>query len=118
MSFKGRKFPFRLKCAWQGILRSWHNEASIRTQMLAGVLALSSLFFIKPPLVWCALVVVMICIVLVLELVNTALEHVLDGLHPENAEFVRMAKDCAAGAVLLSSACAVAVYAMMILSIR
>jgi diacylglycerol kinase len=102
VNFKGKAFPLRLQCAWQGISQAWHNEASFRTQTLFAMLTLASLFFLRPPLVWCALVAVMVCLVLALELVNTALEHALDGLHPESAEFVRMVKDCAAGAVLLA----------------
>jgi diacylglycerol kinase len=34
----------------------------------------------------------MIGLVLAAELVNTALEHTLDGLHAEQAEFVRIAR--------------------------
>ncbi len=117
MDFKGRGFPFRFRCACQGMFRAWRSEASFKTQVVFAVLAISSLFFLKPPLSWCALVIVMVCLVLAFELVNTALEHVLDGLHPEKAEFVRIAKDCAAGAVLLASLCAVAVYAMMLVAL-
>lgn len=39
--------------------------------------------------------------VLSFELVNTAMEHMLDLLHPQKHESARIAKDCAAGAVLL-----------------
>ncbi len=56
----------------------------------------------------------MICMVLAAELFNTALEHALDGLHPEQAPFVRVAKDCAAGAVLVLSACAALVFVLML----
>jgi diacylglycerol kinase (ATP) len=42
-------------------------------------------------------------LVLVAELINTALEATLDGLHPDQAPFVKLAKDCAAGAALVAS---------------
>jgi diacylglycerol kinase (ATP) len=48
-------------------------------------------------------------LVLVTELINTALEAALDGLHPEQAHFVKLAKDCAAGAALVASMTAVVV---------
>lgn len=111
---KGRSFLFRLKCAFSGIAFAFRSESSFRIQILAAILALSSLIVIKPPLVWAALVVVMICLVLASELVNTAIEHVLDGMHPEKAEFVRIAKDCAAAAVLVTSLASVVVYAMLL----
>ena len=117
MNFKGRTFPFRLRCAGQGIAQAWLREASFRLQTLAAVFALGSLFFLHPPLVWAVLVIILVCFVLAMELVNTAVEYVLDGLHPEEAEFVRIAKDCAAGAVLVSSMCALAVYIMMLIAL-
>ena len=51
------------------------------------------------------------------ELVNTALEHTLDGLHAEHAEFVRIAKDCAAAAVLVLSATAAIVFVLMLVAL-
>jgi hypothetical protein len=59
----------------------------------------------------------MIALVLAAELANTALEHLLDGLHPEQAEFVRIAKDCSAAAVLVFSTTSVAVFALMLLTL-
>ena len=41
--------------------------------------------------------------VLAAELLNTALEHLADRLHPEQHPVIRTAKDCAAAAVLLAS---------------
>ena len=48
-------------------------------------------------------------LVLGLELVNTALEHLADHLHPETHAEIRIAKDCAAAAVLVASAAAAVV---------
>jgi diacylglycerol kinase (ATP) len=56
----------------------------------------------------------MVTLVLAAELFNTALEHALDGLHPQQAEFVRLAKDCAAAAVLVLSLGAVVVFGLML----
>jgi diacylglycerol kinase (ATP) len=51
------------------------------------------------------------CIALVLsaELFNTALEHLADKLHPERDPAIKVAKDCAAGAVLILALLAVIV---------
>lgn len=111
---KGRGFAFRLGCALQGLRLAFREESSFRTQCLAALLALGSLPFLHPPLVWAALVVLLVALVLALELVNTALEHTLDGLHPGQARFVQGAKDCAAAAVLLLSGAAVVVYGLML----
>jgi undecaprenol kinase len=72
------------------------------------------MLWLRPAAVWWALVALCAALVLAAELINTALERVLDGLHPERAEFVREAKDCAAGAVLVISLGSVLVFASML----
>lgn len=114
---KGRSFLFRLKCAIEGIRIAFRGESSFRIQILAAILAISSLIYLRPSLVWSALVLVMVFIVLAAELFNTAIEHVLDGLHPEKAEFVRAAKDCSAAAVLVLSVASLVVFAFMLISL-
>lgn len=47
--------------------------------------------------------------VLVLELVNTALEKLSDKVSPEKDPLIRVAKDCAAGAVLIAAIFAVVI---------
>ena len=79
--------------------------------------ALGAVLWLRPPLLWAALIVTMIGLVLAAELVNTALERTLDGLHAEHAEFVRIAKDCAAAAVLVLSATAAFVFLLMIIAL-
>ena len=51
---------------------------------------------------WCA---VLLCIALVmsLELINTAMERLCNRVTHEHDELIRQAKDCAAGAVLISA---------------
>ncbi len=114
---KGQKFFFRLKCAIEGIGIAFKGESSFRTQILAAVLAIASLIYLRPSLIWSALVLVMIFLVLAAELFNTAIEHLLDGLHPDHAEFVRIAKDCSAAAVLVLSAASVLVFLLMVISV-
>ncbi|NNM83329.1 MAG: diacylglycerol kinase [Burkholderiales bacterium] len=111
---KNRAFRFRLQCALQGIFFAFRNEASFRTQTIAAAAACIALVLLRPALVWVALVLVMISLVFAAELFNTALEQVLDGLHPEKAEFIRIAKDCAAGSVLVLSLASVAVFILML----
>jgi diacylglycerol kinase (ATP) len=49
--------------------------------------------------------------------INTALECVGDHLHPERAPEIKLAKDIAAGAVLVASVAAVIVGALMTVAI-
>ncbi len=57
---------------------------------------------------WAVLFIV-IGMVLAMEALNTALEHLADRVTGERDELIRRCKDCAAGAVLLSALAAVAV---------
>lgn len=114
---KGRGFMSRLGFALSGLQAAFRNERSFRFQTLAAGVALLTTLWLRPPAVWLALVVVMVALVLAAELVNTALEHALDALHPEQAVFVRIAKDCAAASVLVLSLAAVAVFLLMLFEV-
>ncbi len=112
-------FPLwqRFSFALAGVAHAARCERSFRTQLLAASFAFVAILWLQPPLLWAALLVVIAALVLALELINTALEELLDGLHPERAEFVRRAKNCAAGAVLMMSLGSVLVFALMLLDI-
>ena len=56
----------------------------------------------------------MIGAVLAAETFNTALEHALDRLHPEQDPAIGLAKDCAAGAVLVLSLVSLCVLATFV----
>ena len=115
---KGKSFYHRLKFAWGGLRAAFGAEASFRAEIVAAIGAIAVTAWLNPPVLWLALVIVMVALVLAAELFNTALEHLLDGLHPEQAEFVRIAKDCAAAAVLVFSIASVAVFVLMLVELR
>lgn len=114
---KGQRFHRRLGFALLGWVEAFRAECSFRTQVAAAVLAIAATARVGPPLVWWALVVMSIAMVLAAELFNTALERLVDGLHPDRADFVRQAKDCAAGAVLLFSLVSVVVFGLMLVAV-
>ena len=87
LDMKGRGFGYRLRFALAGLREAFAGERSFRVQLLAAACALGAILWLRPPLFWAALIVTMIGLVLAAELVNTALEHTLDGLHAEHAEF-------------------------------
>ncbi len=111
---KNQSFVRRFEFAWTGIVGTVRGEASFRTQLFLGLLAIVTLCFIRPPLVWLALCALAAGLVLALELLNTALEHLADRLHPERHEAIQRAKDCAAAAVLLASLTAVVIGALTV----
>jgi undecaprenol kinase len=114
---KNRPFLERLGFAAWGIAAAWRRERSFRTQVLLGVAAVAFTVVLAPALIWAAAVALSIALVLALELLNTALECVVDHLHPEAAPEIKLAKDIAAGAVLVASAGAVAIGTLMLASL-
>jgi undecaprenol kinase len=60
------------------------------------------LAIVRPAPLWWALVLLASAGVLAAELFNTAIEHLADHLHPDLHPAIRIVKDCAAAAVLLS----------------
>lgn len=106
---KNRTFGARVGNAVAGIVAALRREQSFRVQGLMAIGVVAALFFVRPQLIWWALVVIVVCLVLAVELFNTALEHLADIVQPQPDPRIKLAKDCAAGAVLLLSVGAVVV---------
>ena len=89
------------KYAFKGIGHAFMEGRNFKIECIIGIAAivLGFIFKIDVPS-WLAVV---ICIGLVLgaECANTAIESVVDLVSPEYHDLARIAKDCAAGAVLL-----------------
>lgn len=114
---KNRPFHARLGFARAGIACVWRRERSFRTQATLAGGAVAGLVVIRPGALWVALVALAAGFVLALELVNSALEYLIDHLHPDLAPEIGRAKDAAAGAVLVASIAALAVGAAMLASL-
>lgn len=112
---KNRPFRERLEFALAGMTEVWRRERSFRTQVIAGVAAIAVVALLRPGYVWASLVAVSIALVLALEMVNSAIEYMIDHIHPDVAPEIRRAKDAAASAVLVASTGALIVGLLMIL---
>jgi undecaprenol kinase len=107
---KNHRLHRRLGFAIDGIVHAWRSEASFRHQCIATLVVLVVLLWRRPPMMWWAFLLIMCGMVLAAELFNSALEAALDHLHPERHPAIRIAKDCAAGAVLVLSLTSVCVF--------
>lgn len=96
--------------ALNGIAVAFRMESSFRLQCLAALMVLIVLAWSKPAMLWWALLLLNCGLVLAAELFNTALEHLIDHLHPGLHPSIKIAKDCAAGAVLILSMSAVCIF--------
>ena len=100
---KNRPFRERIGFALAGWREALARESSFRTQLGMAGLALVALLVLRPTPIWWALVGLTCALVLALELVNSAIEAVIDLLHPGIHPSVKLAKDMLAGAVLVMS---------------
>lgn len=89
--------------AWRGLLVAFRTERSFRIQIACSLIALSAcfLFPIQP---WQrAFVILATASVLVLELINSMIERLVDLVKPRLHEYARDIKDLMAAAVLTAS---------------
>ena len=113
---KNRRFAVRLGFAAAGLRLVFRREKSFRSQCALAVVAALVTLALRPDPLWWALVALATALVLALELANSALEYLLDHLHPDHAREIGAAKDAAAAAVLHASFAAAAVGALMLLA--
>jgi len=111
---KNQPFHKRIRFAIAGIRETWRHERSFRAQVGVAVLVVCALLAIRPAPVWWALVGFIIFAVLAVEMINTALETLIDHLHPDIHPQIRVVKDMAAGAVLLMVIGAIVVAAVLL----
>lgn len=103
------------KCAFAGIGQTIVKERNIKIHLCVALLAIILGFvFSISSAEWLA-VVICIGVVLSLEVLNSAVEAVVDICSPGYNELARIAKDCAAGAVLVCAIASVVVAAIIFL---
>lgn len=104
------------KYAWAGITYAFSTQRNFKIHVLVGITVLSVAIGLGLQPVEIAILALTVGAVMTLELVNTALESVVD-LTVENNyhELAKIAKDCAAGAVLISALVSVVVAASLLL---
>ena len=110
-NLKKRVVSFRN--AWKGILHGLKSEVHFRFHVIAAVIVIASaLFFNITRIEWMN---VLLCIAAVLssELINTAVERICDRITKDRDPLIGNAKDLAAGSVLIISAAALIIGAII-----
>ncbi|AFZ65843.1 diacylglycerol kinase [Deinococcus peraridilitoris] len=86
--------------ALSGLAHAWRTQPNFRTEVGCAALAIILAVLLRVPL---TPILLSCALVLSLELVNTAIEAVVDLVSPEFHPLAKIAKDAGAGAVLLAS---------------
>lgn len=107
--FKSFRFAF------EGVLVAFKKGKNFRIQVFLGTVAGVIAYFFNFTLVEWAILAITISLVLILELINTALESVVDIVSPEVRNEAKIAKDVAAASVLIASLAALLIAALLFL---
>ena len=100
---KNRGLLSSFACAIQGIAQAFRQESNLRLHFAAAALAVAAGFVFKLSAGEWALLLLTITLVIFAELINTALEANVDLATQKHWPEAKLAKDAAAGAVLLTA---------------
>jgi diacylglycerol kinase (ATP) len=116
--FKGKKGLTRLWNALgysrDGIAAAWRHEAAFREEILLATIAIPLAFYLGKNGVDRALLVGSIILILIVEILNSAVEAVVDKASPEKHDLAKRAKDMGSAAVLFSLINAAVVWACVL----
>lgn len=93
--------------AMKGIRLSWREQRNLKVQLIISLCTAAAGFYFKiTPVEWC-IVLLTIGLVIGLEMLNSAIESLVDLVTRERTQLAGKVKDIAAGAVLFASVMAV-----------
>jgi diacylglycerol kinase (ATP) len=97
-----------------GLRAAWQNEAAFREEILLAAIAIPLALLLAKTGVDRALMMGSIILILIVEILNSAVEAVVDKASPEKNDLAKRAKDMGSAAVLLSLLNAVVVWACIL----
>jgi diacylglycerol kinase (ATP) len=103
-------------CSVQGLRSAWRNEEAFRLEVLAALVLIPAALWLGEGGVEQVLLVGSVVLVLIVELLNSAVEAVVDRIGMEHNELSGRAKDIGSAAVLLSLFLVPVVWALVLLS--
>ena len=116
--YKGKTGLVRLWNAFgysrDGLVAAWRNEAAFREELLLAAVAIPLALYLGHNGVDRALLIGSIVVILIVEILNSAVEAVVDKASPEKHELAKRAKDMGSAAVFLSLINAAAVWACVL----
>jgi diacylglycerol kinase (ATP) len=92
-----------INCAIEGIIHAAKTQKHMRNHFLAALAILVAVLFLQVTTLEFTLLAISISFVLFAELINTSIELLVDLVSPDYHPLAKLAKDVAAGAVLLAA---------------
>lgn len=100
---KNRKILKSFKYAFNGIITSFKTEINMKFHIVMMVLVIIAGTLLKISKIEWIICVILFALVISAELINTAIETIVDMITMEKNEKAKIAKDVAAGAVLVNA---------------
>jgi len=86
----------------QGLRAAWRHESAFRQECTVTILLIPVAFWLASSWAQAAILLAMCILVLIVELLNSAVEAVVDRIGPEHHDLAGQAKDMGSAAVFLS----------------
>lgn len=101
--FNLRKFFRSFVYASKGVINLFKTEQNARFHLIVASITAVLVYFLKLTRIEATLIFFAFVMVLAIEIINTAIEKLLDIVHPDNHQSIEFIKDAMAGAVLIAS---------------
>ncbi|MFH8133034.1 diacylglycerol kinase [Pantoea osteomyelitidis] len=88
--------------SWKGLRAAWQHEAAFRQEVLAAIVAIVIACWIDVDVISRVLMIGAVVLVVIVEILNSAIEAVVDRIGQERHPLAGQAKDMGSAAVLLS----------------
>lgn len=109
-----KRLPGALRYSWQGLVAAWQHEPAFRQELALFIVLCPLALWLDTSPVKKLLLIGSMVIVLVVELLNSALEALADAFSPDYHALVGRAKDLASAAVFVSLMLSAAVWLVVL----
>jgi len=100
--------------SWKGVRAAWLNEAAFRQESVAVILAVVIACWLDVDAITRVLLIGSVVLVMIVEILNSAIEAVVDRIGTDFHELSGRAKDMGSAAVLMSILLALATWGMLL----
>jgi len=98
-----KQFSHSLRHAFQGLAYAFRSEKNFQNEIVVAVIVVVAMIYFKITRAEMVAIIFMIMTVLIMELINTVFERVVDILKPRIHPYARIIKDLMAATVLITS---------------
>lgn len=110
-----RRILYAFKYSFAGLAAAFRSETAFRQDIILCILAATLSFFIDIPTTSHIIMLFSLCFIIIAELVNTAIETVIDRISPNKNPLSKKAKDIGSAIVMITIASVALLWISLIL---